>query len=80
MATEQTSIDWQQLPDFARVRIAQFLPLTGLKTSVTIWRGVRNGTFPPPVVQGHGLTAWRWGDIRSWLAGEWHPDNEEAAA
>jgi prophage regulatory protein len=33
----------------------------------TLWRKVRAGTFPRPRKLSERITAWRVGDIRSWL-------------
>jgi len=33
----------------------------------TIWKKVKNGTFPKPVSLGNRFTAWRSDDIREWL-------------
>lgn len=34
----------------------------------TIWRKVKDGTFPKPVKLGDRITAWRLDDIEAWLA------------
>ncbi len=34
----------------------------------TIWRKVKDGTFPEPVKLGERITAWRMEDIEAWLA------------
>jgi prophage regulatory protein len=36
-------------------------------SAATLWRKVRNGTFPAPVKLSDRITAWRVGDIRAWL-------------
>lgn len=33
----------------------------------TIWRKVKNGTFPAPIRLSDGVTAWRWADIQAWM-------------
>jgi predicted DNA-binding transcriptional regulator AlpA len=33
----------------------------------TLWRRVKEGTFPAPVKLSPGVTAWRAEDIRSWI-------------
>ena len=38
----------------------------------TLWRWVRNGTFPPPVKFGR-MTAWRESDLLLWQQGLWKP-------
>ena len=34
----------------------------------TIWRKVKEGTFPKPVKLGERITAWKLEDIEAWLA------------
>ena len=34
----------------------------------TIWRKVKEGTFPKPVKLGERITAWHMDDIEQWLA------------
>jgi len=34
----------------------------------TIWRKVKEGSFPKPVKLGERITAWRMDDIEAWLA------------
>jgi predicted DNA-binding transcriptional regulator AlpA len=34
----------------------------------TIWRKVKEGTFPKPVKLGERITAWHMEDIEQWLA------------
>ena len=38
----------------------------------TLWRRVRNGTFPAPLRLSERVTAWRAEDVRAWIesAGE----------
>jgi prophage regulatory protein len=38
------------------------------KSYPTIWRGVRNGTFPAPVVLGPNSVGWYEDEIDAWLA------------
>jgi prophage regulatory protein len=33
----------------------------------TIWRKVKEGTFPKPVKLGERITAWHMDDIEAWL-------------
>jgi predicted DNA-binding transcriptional regulator AlpA len=34
----------------------------------TIWRKVKEGSFPKPVKLGERITAWHMDDIEAWLA------------
>jgi len=38
------------------------------KSYPTIWRGVRNGTFPAPIVLGPNSVGWYEDEIDAWLA------------
>jgi len=61
-------IDFDQLSDTALVRITQIVgPLVPVSRA-TWWRYVQAGTAPRPVKLGPGITAWRVGELRAWLA------------
>jgi predicted DNA-binding transcriptional regulator AlpA len=63
------------LPDSAFIREAQLvqspkrpdcpapLPFSG----PTLWRKVKAGTFPKPLKLSERITAWKVGDVRSWI-------------
>lgn len=63
------------LPDSAFIREAQLvqspkrpdrpvpLPFSG----PTLWRKVKAGTFPRPQKLSERITAWKVGDVRSWI-------------
>ncbi|WP_335622424.1 helix-turn-helix transcriptional regulator [Acidovorax carolinensis] len=36
----------------------------------TLWRKVKNRTFPAPVRLSERVTAWKVGDVRSWIAAQ----------
>lgn len=63
------------LPDDAWIRESQLIqgrrgsnPLAPLPfSSPTLWRKVRAGTFPAPTKLSERVTAWRVGDVRSWI-------------
>lgn len=58
--------DFQNLPDSALLRerqLRQVLPYS----SPTLWRRVKAGQFPAPVRLPGRITAWRWGDVHTWL-------------
>ena len=64
------------LPDSGLVRLAGLIqtpkaPGNPLPFSAaTLWRHVKNGTFPAPVKLGAKTTAWRVSDVRAWLAAQ----------
>lgn len=33
----------------------------------TLWRKVKNGTFPKPTKLSERVTAWKVGDVRAWI-------------
>lgn len=37
-------------------------------SAATLWRNVKNGTFPKPVKVSQRVTAWLRADIEAWLA------------
>lgn len=63
------------LPDDAWIRESQLIqgrrgsnPFAPLPfSSPTLWRKVRAGTFPAPTKLSERVTAWRVGDVRSWI-------------
>ena len=63
------TITFDALPDVALI---QLRPLINFKvvpySATTIWRKCRSGEFPSPVKISVGITAFRVGDIRQWLA------------
>ena len=71
---ESERSDWfDELSDSSLMRIQQIVaspenpsPLVKVSPS-TWWRMVRTGKAPQPVKISNGITAWRVGDIRSWL-------------
>jgi prophage regulatory protein len=61
------------LPDNGFIREAELVRTgsnpTGLLpfSSHTLWRKVREGSFPHPLKLAARVTAWRVSDIRSWM-------------
>ncbi len=62
------TITFDALPDMALI---QLRPLINFKvvpySATTIWRKCRSGEFPSPIKVSRGITAWRVGDIRTYL-------------
>ncbi len=71
---QRASCSFGSLPDDALIRQRQLLrteqsPNAPLPFSAqTLWRKVRNNTFPRPCKLSSRVTAWRVGDVRAWLA------------
>jgi prophage regulatory protein len=53
--------------DSILLRLPQVRRAAGNLSRATIYRGVKAGTFPPPLKIGARASAWRWGDVRAWL-------------
>lgn len=45
----------------------------------SLWRKVKNGTFPKPVKLGPMTTAWRAEDIRTWIEQQSNNENQGSA-
>lgn len=68
-----TSFD--TLPDSAFIREAQLVqspkrpnsPAPLPLSAPTLWRKVKDGTFPKPVKLSARVTAWKVGDVRAWI-------------
>ena len=63
------------LPDSALLREAQLVPSPKRPNATpilpfsasTLWRKVRDGSYPAPLKLSAGVTAFRVGDVRQWL-------------
>lgn len=68
--------NFDQLPAAAYVRLSELVQLPNRPpqpvplpfSGPTLWRKVREGTFPRPVKLGPRVTAWSVGQVRAWLA------------
>ncbi len=47
-------------------RLPQVLEYTGLGSRSSVWRAVKSGTFPAPVVVGRNRICWRLEDLEAW--------------
>lgn len=56
------------LPETGFVRQAQLLAGILPFSAATLWRKVKNHTFPAPVKLSAGVTAWKAEDVRAWIA------------
>lgn len=64
------------LPDSAFLRESQLVqspkrpgaPAPLPFSAPTLWRKVKNGTFPKPLKLSERVTAWKVGDVRKWIA------------
>lgn len=58
-----------KLPESGYIRQARLVPTILPFSAPTLWRKVKNGTFPKPVKLSERITAWRVEDVRNWMAG-----------
>lgn len=56
-----------ELNGIAYVRQSQLIPGVLPFSVATLWRKVKNGTFPQPVKLSERITAWRAEEVRQWL-------------
>lgn len=60
------------LPDSALIREAHLVQNRHVAaplpfSSSTLWRKVREGSFPKPLKLSPRVTAWKVGDVRAWI-------------
>ena len=62
----QSSVKTDSLERYLRQSqlIGEILPFS----SATLWRKVKDGTFPKPIKLGPAITAWKSSDVKFWLA------------
>ena len=56
------------ISNFKIIRIEEVSEITGLSRS-SVYRKIKDGTFPPAVRLGEMARGWRLSDIRDWIAG-----------
>lgn len=54
------------LPETGYIRQAQLVKIIPF-SAATLWRKVKDGSFPSPVKLSSRVTAWRVEDIRAWM-------------
>lgn len=57
------------IPSTGFVRSAAMLPHLGF-SSATLWRKVKDGTFPQPVKLSERITAWRAEEVHAWIGAQ----------
>jgi predicted DNA-binding transcriptional regulator AlpA len=55
------------LPSSGYVRQSQLIPNILPFSAATLWRKVRDGSFPTPVKLSVRITAWKVEDIKDWM-------------
>lgn len=79
VAAQRTTVaipSFDELPDSALVRQSQLVrdpkhptrPAPLPFSPATLWRKVRDQSFPAPVRLGAAITAWKVADVRKWMA------------
>ena len=65
MTTNQIFLN--EFPENGYVRQSQLIPAIVPFSSATLWRKVKDGTFPRPVKLSTRITAWLVADIKEWM-------------
>lgn len=55
------------LPEVGFIRQAQLIPAIVPFSNATLWRKVKDGSFPAPVKLSARVTAWEASKIRQWI-------------
>lgn len=55
------------LPLTGYIRQSQLIPHIVPFSAATLWRKVKNGSFPIPVKLSERITAWKVEDIKNWM-------------
>ena len=72
------TVSFDLLPDSAFVRESQLVqspkrpdkPNPLPFSAPTLWRKVKDGSFPKPYKLGVRITAWKVGDVRAWITAQ----------
>lgn len=63
----------------AYMRLRQIIAIVPF-SQATIWRKVKNGSFPAPIKLSERVTAWKVDDVRAWLEAAASPDARAPSA
>lgn len=66
-----------ELPKTGFLRQSEIIPKPIPISPATLWRKVKDGTFPAPIKLSERITAWRAEDIHDWIQSR-SSDGEEA--
>lgn len=69
----------QALADDAFVALAEAKRLSGLSKS-TIWRKIKAGTFPAPVIRDGVIVRWSRRELREWQAQQFKARDDRAGS
>lgn len=59
--------DLHDFPKTGFLRQSEIIPSPIPFSPATLWRKVKDGTFPAPVKLSERVTAWRVEDVRAWM-------------
>lgn len=71
MYQQQTPTTGQQLAGFLREKQLRQLGFAPFARS-TMWRRIKQGTFPAPIKLSERVTVWRYEDVMAWVAAQGH--------
>lgn len=63
----QTTTNPDIFPEIGFLRQSEIIPDPIPFSPATLWRKVKDGSFPAPVKLSERITAWRAEDIRAWM-------------
>lgn len=61
------SLPRSTLPSAGYVRQSQLIPHIVPFSASTLWRKVKDGSFPIPIKLSERITAWKVEDIKDWM-------------
>ena len=64
--TTNSQLMTPQLPSQGFLRLRMILPYVGF-SQATLWRKVKDGTFPKPIKISERITAWRAEEVNYWI-------------
>jgi prophage regulatory protein len=72
----QSQNNFDKLPQSGFIRQAELIPSPVPFSPATLWRKVKDGSFPAPIKLSARVTAWRVEDIRAWMQSR--PDHKNS--
>lgn len=69
MANNHLERQSHSLPETGFIRQSTLIPLLGF-SATTLWRRVKQGTFPQPIKLSVNVTAWRVEEVREWISSQ----------
>lgn len=63
----QSQYNFDKLPQSGFIRLSELIPSPIPFSPATLWRKVKDGSFPAPIKLSARVTAWRVEDVRAWM-------------